>query len=186
MKKISLALFVFSLVACSSTKVVTQDLRTDIENSGMNLDNSTLRYYIDRDVELKASKKVITMNEQGEGVKATVEKMRNYVLIEKGTAGICKETGEHWIRVAFEPDFPEATLIFVRNKNGIYRIDWRDEGLIEYDGSIFQIQSKPTRTGFNSFFGNGGSLNGREAELEIKYDVKEKEDVKTRKAKGFN
>jgi len=70
---------------------VTADLRTDIENSGLELNNSSFRYYIDRDIELKASKKVTTMNELGEGVKATVEKERNYVLITKGTAGICKE-----------------------------------------------------------------------------------------------
>jgi len=185
--KMALVLFALSFVACSSTKIVTTDLRADIERSGMEMNNSSFRYYIDRDVELKASRKAMTMNEVGEGIKATVEKTRNYVLITKGTAGMCKETGEDWIAVAFEPDFPEATLKFVRTSDGNYRINWIENGLTGYDGLIFQIQSEPTYwlNKILSLF-SGGSANGREARLKIKYDVKENEAVKNRKAKGFN
>jgi hypothetical protein len=184
--KTVLTLLVFLFVSCSSTKIVTTDLRTDIENSGLEMNNSSFRYYIDRDVELKASTRAMKMNELGEGVKATVEKMRSYVLITEGTAGICKETGENWIKVAFEPDFPEATLIFVKTTDGDYRIHWSDDGLTEYGGLIFQIQSKPTYwlNKLLSIFSS--DADGRNAKLKIKYDINEKEAVKSRKAKGFN
>jgi len=187
--KAALTLLALSFVTCSSTKIVTTELRTDIENSGMELNNSSFRYYIDRDVELKASTRAMTMSEVGEGVKAKIERMRNYVLITKGTAGMCKETGDDWINVAFEPDFPEATLKFVRTRDENYRINWNDDGLTVYDGLDFQIQSKPTywwNRILSVFSGGSTSADGREARLEIKYDVKEKEAVKNRKAKGFN
>jgi len=185
--KAAIALLALSFASCSSTKIVTTDLRTDIESSGLEMNNSSFRYYIDRDVELKTSTRAMTMNELGEGVKATIEKMRNYVLITKGTAGMCKETGEDWIKVAFEPDFPEATLIFAKTTDGNYKIKWADNGLIKYDGLIFQIQSKPTYwlNKILSLFSDDDA-DGRDARLKIKYDVKEKEEVKNRKAKGFN
>ncbi|MDR2583179.1 MAG: hypothetical protein LBC75_06840 [Fibromonadaceae bacterium] len=185
--KAALTLLAISFVSCSSsTRIVTTDLRTDIESSGLEMNNSSFRYYIDRDVELKASTKAMKMNELGEGVKATVEKMRSYVLITKGTAGMCKETGEGWIKVAFEPDFPEATLIFAITVDGNYRINYFGDGLIVYDGLDFQVQSKPTYwlNKILSIFSN--DANGREARLKIKYNVNEKEAVKNRKAKGFN
>jgi len=185
--KAALTWLALSFFACSpSTRIVTTDLRTDIESSGMEMNNSSLRYYIDRDVELKASTKDMKMNGLGEGVKATIDKMRSYVLITNGTAGMCKETGEDWIKVAFEPDFPEAALIFVRTTDGNYRINWSGDGLTEYDGLEFQIQSRPTYwwNRILSFFSS--DANGREARLKIKYNVKENEAVKNRKAKGFN
>jgi hypothetical protein len=185
--KTILTLLALIFVSCSSsTRIVTTDLRTDIESSGLEMNNSSFRYYIDRDVELKASTKVMKVNELGEGVKATVEKMRSYVLITKGTAGMCKETGEGWIKVAFEPDFPEATLMFVKDSDENYRIHWLGEGLTVYDGLDFQIQSKPTYwlNRILSIFSS--DANGRYAMLKIKYNVNEKEAVKNRKAKGFN
>jgi len=181
--KTVLTLLALLFVSCSSTKIVTTGLRTDIESSSLEMNNSSFRYYIDRDVELKASTRAMKMNELGEGVKATVEKMRSYVLITEGTAGICKEAGKNWIKVAFEPDFPEATLMFVEDSDGNYRIHWTGDGLTEYDGLTFQIQSKPTNTILFQF---QPSEDGRYAMLKIKYDVKEKEAVKKRKAKGFN
>jgi len=179
--KTALTLLALSFASCSSTKIVTTGLRADIESSGLEMNNGSFRYYIDRSVELKASTGAMTMNELG---KATMEKMRSYVLITEGTAGICKETGENWIKVAFEPDFPEAMLMFVRDSDGNYRIHWSDDGLTVYDGQNFQIQSAPTY-GLNKFlYNNSTNLNGRYAMLKIK--VKEKEAVKNRKAKGFN
>jgi hypothetical protein len=181
----ALTLLALSLVACSSTKAVTTSLRTDLENSGMNLNNSSLRYYLDRDVELKASTTTTTMNEGGKGVEATTKKTRNYVLITDGTAGICKEIGSDWIKISFEPDIPNATLKFVKNKDGKYRIDGGSNGLIVYNGLNFQIQSKPSYwwNRFLSVFSSG--YDGRKAVLEIEYDAVEKETVKNRKAKGY-
>jgi len=181
--KTVLTLLALLFASCSSTKLVTEGLRADIENSGLEMNNSSFRYYIDRDVELKATTRAVTMNELGEGVKATIEKTRSYVLITRETTGICKETGENYIKVAFEPDFPEATLMFVRDSEGSYRIYWNGDGLTEYDGANFQIQSKPTYWSNRILYSNGDE-NGRYAMLKIKF--KEKEDVKTRKAKGFN
>lgn len=181
----ALALLALSLVACSSTKVVTTNLRTDIENFGLKLNNSSFRYYLDRDVELKASTRKISMNEGEKGVEATTKKVRSYVLITDGTAGVCKDIGTDWAKISFEPDFPNATLKFVKNKDGKYVIDWIDDGFIVYNGLNFQIQSRPSYwwNKFLSIFSSG--YDGRKAVLEIEYDVVEKETVKNRKAKGY-
>jgi len=182
--KAALALLAFSFVSCSSTKAVTTDLRTKIEGSGVQMNNNTLRYYLDRDVELKASTTATRVNESGEGVKATVKKTRSYVLITDGTAGMCKEAGGDWLKVSFEPDFPGATLKFVKTAKGDYKISYTDDGLIVYDGANFQIQSQPTYW-YNRLFSIFSDANGRNAKLEIKYDVNKKENVENRKAKGY-
>jgi len=173
----------FSLVACSSTKTLTADLRKDIEKSDLKLNNSSFRYYMDRDVELKASTKTKTVNEGGSGVEVTTKKIRSYVLITDGTAGVCKETGNDWVTISFEPDFPNATLKFTKNTSGKYRIN-SDDGLIVYNGAEFQIQSKPSYW-WNRFLSIFSDADGRKAVLEIEYDSVEKEIVKNRKAKGY-
>jgi len=181
--KAALTLLALSFVSCSSTKPVTTDLRTSIENSGVKMNSSTLRYYMDRDIELKASTTATEVNKAGDGVKETVKKTRSYVLITDGTAGMCKEVGEDWVKISFEPDFPGATLKFVKTKNGDYRI-YSDNGSIVYGGANFQIQSQPTHW-YNRLFSIFSDANGRNAKLEIKYDVDEKQNVKNRKAKGY-
>jgi hypothetical protein len=150
----------------------------------MKLNNGTFRYYLDRDVELKASAKTTTINEGEKGVSATTKKTRSYVLITDGTAGICKEIGADWIKVSFEPDFPEATLKFVKANDGKYRIDWSGDGLVVYNGLNFQIQSKPSYW-WNRFLSLFSDYNGRKAVIKIEYDAVEKETVKNRKAKGY-
>ncbi|MDR2556045.1 MAG: hypothetical protein LBC64_11560 [Fibromonadaceae bacterium] len=182
--KAAITLLALSLVSCSSTKPVTTGLRTNIENSGLQMNNSSLRYYIDRDVELKASATATKVNKSGEGVEATVKKTRSYVLITDGTAGMCKEAGGDWLTVAFEPDFPGATLKFVKTAKGDYKIHYTDNGLIIYNGATFQIQEKPTYW-YNRFLSIFNDANGRNARLEIVYDAKEEEKVKNRKAKGY-
>jgi len=174
----------FSLVACSSTKVLTTDLRRDIEKSDLKMNNSSFRYYMDRDVELKASTKTKTVNEGGSGVEVTTKKVRSYVLITDGTAGVCKEAGTDWVKISFEPDFPGATLKFVKASSGKYRIDWSEDGLIVYNGLTFQIQSEPSYW-WNRFLSIFSDADGRKAILEIEYDSVEKEIVKNRKAKGY-
>jgi hypothetical protein len=182
--KAVLTLLALSFVSCSSTKVVTTDIRTNLESSGVQMNNNTLRYYIDRDVELKASTTATKMNKPAEGAGATVKKTRSYVLITDGTAGICKEAGADWLTIAFEPDVPGATLKFVKTKKGDYRIHYTNNGLIVYDGVNFQIQSKPSYW-YNQFLSIFSDADGRNARLKIKYDVNEEEKVKNRKAKGY-
>jgi len=182
--KAALTLLALSFVSCSSTEVVTTRLRTDIESSGLQMNNNSFRYYIDRDVELKASTTATKVNKGGEGVQTTVKKTRSYVLITDGTAGICKEAGGDWLKVAFEPDFPGATIKFVKTTNGDYKIHYTDNGLIVYNGTTFQIQSKPTYW-YNRFLSIFSDANGRNAKLKINYDVNEEENVKNRKAKGY-
>jgi len=150
----------------------------------MKLNNSSLRYYLDRDVELKASTKTTTVSGGDKGLEATTKKIRSYVLITDGTAGICKETGNDWVTISFEPDFPNATLKFVKASSGKYRIDWSDDGLVVYNGSTFQIQSEPSYW-WNRFLSIFSDADGRKAILEIEYADVEKEIVKNRKAKGY-
>jgi len=123
------------------------------------------------------------MNEGDNGVEATTKKIRSYVLITDGTAGVCKEAGNDWVTISFEPDYPNATLKFTKIPNGKYRIT-SDEGLIVYNGSTFQIQSEPSYW-WNRFLSIFSDADGRKAILEIEYDVVEKEIVKNRKAKGY-
>lgn len=145
---VSIAIFSIALVSvsCSSSKTyLTPQIRSRIENAGVNLNK--LQFYVDRNIELKRE---IT-KEEAQVTKGNIKvengRYIDIITLKKNTEGICSSVYPDKIQVAFETGENKA-LTFGRTKYAsstdpykILAFEWfkNGDGLIKYEGKSYHI-----------------------------------------------
>ncbi len=133
-------------LSCRSSKTYfTPQIRTKVENAGINLNK--IQFYVDRDMELKRE---ITKEEasvtKGK-VKIIDGKYINIINLEKYTPGICSATFPDKILVSFETGENKA-LTFGKTRDAsatdpykILAFEWYDngDGRVKYEGKSYRI-----------------------------------------------
>lgn len=155
------------LCGCSRRIVFTEDIREQLEGSGIEL--TEIQFYTSENIEIKKTVSESERTIERGKIKEGSQTLRETIVFTggfKSLGGLCKDWKDDALGIYFEEGDERKRLPFIRNQNGHYSY-YSSTNYVSYDGTGYFIQK-----------GNG-------ALLLIDKRVTSKLKTKRRKVKGL-